>query len=187
MGSDLDIRGFSTLNERKVFFLEAFKNKAPTLKRKIEGITFATGCASGAGLWGLEFGSNGRVIARHVCLRVWLKSRTARRQTGRAANGGVGEPAHTETGIPEGIPTTAAHGRCNGLDKKRPPDGGCPPYVFQVAKPGRVFIYDIARIRCVVEKRQEAQCKELGAFFDGTQKGARRMSKGVEGKKRSLR
>src|SRR5476649_2150435 len=38
------------------------------------------------------------------------------------------EPVTKETGIPEGIPTTAAQrGRNGATDEKKPPGGGCPP------------------------------------------------------------
>ena len=57
-----------------------------------------------------------------VKLILQLINCTPLRQTGRAPSDGVGEPVHTETGIPEGIPTAAAHrGRDDTTDKKIPP------------------------------------------------------------------
>lgn len=43
----------------------------------------------------------------------------SRRQTGRAASSEVGEPVTKETGIPEGIPTTAAHRRRSSVRTKK--------------------------------------------------------------------
>jgi len=66
---------------------------------------------------------------------------------GGTANGGVGEPAHTETGIPEGIPTTAVHRRCRGVRTKKNHQGRRSSAVYiRVAKPGRFFFRDRYRI-----------------------------------------